>query len=326
MEMKPKVSVIITTFNHEKYIAESINSVLAQTFKDFEVIVINDGSTDSTAEIIQKIVNANSEKIIFINHKENQRPCSIGNQGLAIARGEYIGWNGGDDIWYPTKLEKQMKLFTEDPEKNIGIVYCYGENLIESSTRFRSKTNAVDLEKDVFKELFRSAFFFKISMLVRKEIHSCVGNFDVSVSSLCRDYEWLLRVAATKYRFDRVPEILVGHRIHDNNETRNRAIAQQNTKEMLLNIAQKYPQLIKAKNIDVNKRLAVCDLESAQYYFVTGKRNEARRLLLNVLKKFPRTILGNKKWLAYFLLSFLSDNNIERLHKIMPTRNLFKGY
>ena len=77
----PKVSVIISAFNHEEYIADSINSVLNQTYQDFEIIVINDGSSDKTEEIIQDIVNQNIDKITFINHSFNQRPKLSGIRG-----------------------------------------------------------------------------------------------------------------------------------------------------------------------------------------------------------------------------------------------------
>ena len=187
MEIMNQVSVIISAFNHEKYIAQSINSVLNQTYQDFEIIVINDGSSDKTEQIIQDISDQNKDKITFINHSVNQRPNLSGNQGVLMAKGNYIAWNDGDDIWYPTKLEKQMKIFSEDHEKKIGIVYCFGENIIEVSKRFRARINAVNLEKDIFKQLFRGAFFFKISMVGRKEIHDRIGKFDTRYP-YCTDY------------------------------------------------------------------------------------------------------------------------------------------
>ena len=171
----PKVSVIMSCYNHEKYIAEAINSVLTQTFQDFEIILINDGSTDNSSSIIQKIYELNKDKMIFIDHKINQRPRFSGSEGIGLASGEFIAWNDGDDIWYPTKLEKQMNLYQLDTEKSLGLVYCYGENIIVSKKRYRNKISAIAPQDDIFKQLFNSAFFLKISQVVRKEVYECVG-------------------------------------------------------------------------------------------------------------------------------------------------------
>ena len=323
MESKmPKVSVIISAFNHEKYIADSINSVLNQTYQDFEIIVINDGSSDKTEKVIQDIADKNSDKITFINHNINQRPKLSGNQGLRVAKGEYIAWNDGDDIWYPTKLEKQMEVFLEKHEEKIGIIYCYGEHIIENKARFREKNNAVGLEEDIFKQLYRGAFFFKSSMAVRKEVYDTIGTHDERYP-YCTDYEWMIRAAAEGYRFDCVPEVLSKRRIHASNDTIDRSIASNNTKEMLIDISERYKELIKSKNIDVVKRLAICDLQSAQHYFIDGQIAECRKLMFSIIKTRYKLIIFNKRYLAYFLLCCSPAKLSKLLRNVRPFNKLF---
>jgi len=322
-KIKPEVSVIISAYNHEKYIAESIESVLNQTYKNFEIIVINDGSTDNTSKIINEIVNQNKDKITFIDHHKNQRPRLSGNQGVSMAKGRFIAWNDGDDIWFPTKLEKQMQIFKDDVQKKIGLVYCYGKNINENPNRTRDEVVAVDISEDVFSQLFASSFFFKISMVTRKEVHEMLGKFNERYP-YCTDYNYILRIAAAGFLFDRVPEVLVGHRIHETNETKNRAEAMKNTKEMLIEISIKYKDLIKSKGIDVKHRLAVCDLQIAKYYMATGNIIGARKIFFPILFKYPNVILKSKSSIAYLLLSFMPRFVIHFVKRLKIFKHIFR--
>jgi len=322
----PRVSVIIGVYNHAKYLAESINSVLNQTYKDFELIIINDASPDNSKEIIKEIIKKNPGKITFIDNKINSKKNGTfsSNQGVDAARGEFIAWNDDDDIWYPTKLEKQMQIFEQDYQKRIGLVYCYGRNINENPNRKRSEVEAVDLENDVFKQMFKSSFFFKHSMLVRKSVYDRLGMHDAKYP-FCIDYEYMLRIAAEGFGFDRVPEILVAHRIHYSNDTLNRAEAQKNTKEMLIDISIKYKDLIKSKGIDVQQRLTVCDLQIAKYYVATGNRLGARKILFPILFKYPNFVLKSKSNIAYLLLSFMPRFVIHFIKKLKRSNRLFQS-
>lgn len=110
----PKVSVLMTAYNSEKYIAEAIESILNQTFGDFEFIIINDGSTDNTAKIVAKYAQAD-KRIKFIDNKNNQGLIAVLNQGLDLCRGEYIARMDSDDIAMPERLEKQVEYLDANP-------------------------------------------------------------------------------------------------------------------------------------------------------------------------------------------------------------------
>lgn len=115
MKKAPRVSVLMPAYNSEKYIAESIESILNQTFTDFEFIIINDGSTDSTARIIKKYAK-HDNRIKFINHSKNKGLVGVLNEGLGLVRGEYIARMDSDDISLPTRFAKQVAYMDAHPE------------------------------------------------------------------------------------------------------------------------------------------------------------------------------------------------------------------
>lgn len=112
----PKVSVLMPAYNSEKYIAEAIESILNQTFTDFEFIIINDGSTDNTAKIVRQYTD---KRIKFIDNKKNQGLIAVLNQGLDLCRGEYIARMDSDDISRPQRFEKQVKYMDENPDVGV---------------------------------------------------------------------------------------------------------------------------------------------------------------------------------------------------------------
>ena len=105
----PTVSVIVTCYNYAQYLEGCLRSILNQTYQDFELLIINDGSTDNTDEVVARFLD--NEKIRYI--KQNNTGQAIAtNNGIMAASGELIAFLDADDLWEPTKLEKQVKLFT----------------------------------------------------------------------------------------------------------------------------------------------------------------------------------------------------------------------
>ena len=126
----PLVSIIMPAFNAAYFIQESIQSVLAQSFSDFELIVINDGSTDDTSALVQ---NVKDPRIILIE-QENAGVAAARNNGIEVSRGKFIAFLDSDDLWSKTKIEKQVNLLTSNPE--IGLTYsdifCFEKSLKDS--------------------------------------------------------------------------------------------------------------------------------------------------------------------------------------------------
>ena len=115
----PKVSVIIPVYNGAKFIKDAIESVLAQTYKDYEIIVVNDGSTDNTEEVLRPYIE---KGLIRYFYQENQGSANARNKAIAEAKGEYIAWLDQDDVWLPHRLEKTVKVM----EKDKGVVVVGG--------------------------------------------------------------------------------------------------------------------------------------------------------------------------------------------------------
>ena len=116
---RPKVSIIIPTYNRAKLLSRAIKSVLDQTFKDFELIIVDDGSTDNTKGVVEEFQKKDS-RIKYIWQENSGAPAKPKNTGIRQARGEYVAFLDDDDEWFPKKLEKQIELF----EDNIGFVGC----------------------------------------------------------------------------------------------------------------------------------------------------------------------------------------------------------
>lgn len=136
--IRPKVSVIMPVYNSEKYVAQAIKSILQQTFKNFEFLILNDGSRDHSLDIIQSF---NDPRIILINHKTNRGLIAVLNQGLKLARGRFIARMDADDISHPKRLELQIKLMEKNPSLSAvgGWVKTIG---LEKNRKWQYRTNA----------------------------------------------------------------------------------------------------------------------------------------------------------------------------------------
>jgi glycosyltransferase involved in cell wall biosynthesis len=164
--MSQKISVLTTVLNCEKYIAQSIESILSQTFMDFEHIIVNDGSTDNTYKIIQEYASQDN-RIITINNEKNLGIVKSLNKALEIAKGKYIALQDGDDISFPKRLEEQYKFLENNHDyvlvgANIIIMDEY-ENFISEPVRPRNNPNAK------FALLFRCIFSHP-SVMYRKKV------------------------------------------------------------------------------------------------------------------------------------------------------------
>ena len=189
MEKNPKVSVIIPTYNSAQFIVETLESVFAQTYKNYEVIVVDDGSTDNTKEVLKPYMS----KIRYI-YKENGGPASARNVGIKNARGEYIAFLDSDDLWLPEKLEKQVRYFEEHPQIYMVFADCirFGEEV--------SNTPRNDTKYLISNDMFVNIWWYNIvptsTVMVRKSCFEKVGFFDEAKElETTEDTEMWLRIA-----------------------------------------------------------------------------------------------------------------------------------
>jgi len=201
------ISVIIPTYNHACFLAEAIDSVLAQTLAPLEVIVVDDGSTDATPEVLA----AYGDRIRVIRQK-NQGVAMARNAGIAAARGEYLAFLDSDDVWYPRKLELQMPRFDAEPQ--LGLVHC-GAETIDSAGR-TLKTSVAGLEGRVAEAMLRldrEVIHPQGSgIVVPKRVAEEVGGYDGRLPP-SEDWDFCYRVAA-RYPVGYVADVLVRYRLH----------------------------------------------------------------------------------------------------------------
>ncbi len=210
----PKISVIIPAYNAMAYLPATMATVLNQTFADFEVIVVNDGSSDETGEWVSQI----SDPRVKLISQKNQGNVAARNLGIAHAQGEYIAFLDADDLWEPTKLEKQVRCFEENPE--IGLVYTWVA-LIDEKGKPTGRMFKSNAEGNVWRTLTKWNIVICGSVAV---VHRCCfktcGVFDRNLGSHVEDWEMWLRIA-TCYPFKVIKETLVYYRQRSTSTSKN---------------------------------------------------------------------------------------------------------
>jgi glycosyltransferase involved in cell wall biosynthesis len=208
-----KVSVIIPAFNCMAYLPFAINSVLKQTFQSWEVIIVNDGSTDHIERWFDTLGNP---KIKLINQL-NQGSAVARNTGLSNASGEYIAFLDGDDIWVPSKLNEQVSILDRRPE--VGLVYSWVGS-IDAKHNITGKIRKNSYRGNVFKDIAKHDIIECGSTpMIRRSCFDTVGNFDPALS-YAQVWDMWIRIAA-RYEFDVIEKPLIYYRHHPENYSKN---------------------------------------------------------------------------------------------------------
>ncbi len=184
--MAPLVSVIIPTYNREKIITRAIDSVMDQSYQDFEVIVLDDGSQDKT----KAVVEAYGPKVRYF-YQDNKGIAGARNGGMRHAEGEYLAFLDSDDYWLSAKLEKQMTLFAEHPE--YGMVACQcGSVQVDGAYREKNRPGKSGW---ILYDLFNKNFIRTSSAVITRPCLEKIGGFDESLRE-GEEYDYWLRIAA----------------------------------------------------------------------------------------------------------------------------------
>ena len=203
----PKVSVIIPTHNRVSLLERAIQSILSQTFYDFELIIINDASTDSTQEMIKEI---DHPRIHLINHSKNRGASAARNAGITASKGKYIAFLDDDDEWLPEKLAKQVQIFENLSDKT-GLIYS-GFHFISQRTGAILKTVSPQQKGDLYKTLLRRNLISTVTSLIKKDCFRIAGTFDQSLPS-CQDWDLWIRISK-HFHLDFVPDPLAKVYLH----------------------------------------------------------------------------------------------------------------
>lgn len=207
----PTVSVVIVTYNKADTVAAAIESVLRQTYSDFELLVVDDGSTDDTASRMK----AFGPSVRYLP-KENGGTGSARNLGIAQSQGRYVAFLDGDDLWLPRKLEIQMAAFEREPQ--ILAVQCSAYCVDEKLQVIENRTCHPALDSLVDFLLFHNLPAFSSAVVIRKEALESVGGFGTDLVILS-DWDMAIRLARVG-TLRSVPDPLVLYRHYPNNQSR----------------------------------------------------------------------------------------------------------
>ena len=244
-EASPLVTFIVPTHNYGKYLLEAVDSALAQTYPNFELIVVDDGSTDNTPELMAPL----QDRVRYIR-QEQRGPSAARNAGIKVARGELIAFLDADDLWLPDKTRLQVSYLLEHPE--VGLVSTRTTLLDEAggSPSYREQPREPILELPAgkaFRDLFRHTNYIATStVILRRECLEAVGVFDESLSRV-EDKNLWLRVGRC-FGIARLPQRLALHRQHQSNLALDRDLMRQAVFANLDRICALYPDAARARN------------------------------------------------------------------------------
>lgn len=210
--MKPLVSIVIPCYNHEKYVTETIKSVLNQTYKNIELIVIDDGSKDGSVAVIQEL--ADKYGFTFI-HRPNKGLSATLNESIGLSSGKYFSAIASDDIMMLEKIETQVEFMEANQEYGM----CYGKVVFfENSIVNNSAHKKLNKNGWIFDDLLKYGCFIPApSVMIRKNVFGEIGGFDESL--FIEDWDMWLRIAK-KYQIGFVDVCLAYYRGHESNSSK----------------------------------------------------------------------------------------------------------
>lgn len=300
----PTVSVIIPTYNRQYLVQRAINSVLGQTYENFELLVVDDGSSDDTPRIVQ---GYEDERIKFFRHEHNKGACTARNTALERARGDYIAILGSDDIWLPDKLEKQLEAFAEAASE-VGVIYT-------GMIKWHKSQKATELflpkkSGDLYEEFLTGNVLgpAESTALIKSECFEEVGYYDSSLPSR-QDLDMWIRISRL-FKFDYVSECLARIMYHQKTISKNLDAKIEGRRRLF----EKLKGDLSAKP----EKKALYNYGTGIYYLRNGQINKGRQCLYNSLKSHV-----TQKALLATILSFCGKNTFEFVfHAKSRVRNI----
>lgn len=291
----PRVSVVIPTCQGGARIADALARLNRQTFTDFEVIVVNDGSTDGTSAVVDQLSRADSR--IRLIEQDNQGIAAARNTGIAAARGDFVAFLDDDDLWNPRKLELQLARFDATPD--VSVITCYSA-LVDSSGRLLGwRWGGID-EGDLYRTMLEWDVVSggSVALVTRSALEES-GGFDASIPHRA-DWDLWIRLSRS-HRFASVPRMLVGY-------TRREGSASRNYERM---IADGTRVLRKARMEDIDISDADFEAYLARDLFaiaclglVDDQPSAAWRYLLRAMQAAPVMILARpRRWGVVMMLA-----------------------
>ncbi|HJU07860.1 MAG TPA: glycosyltransferase [Rhodanobacteraceae bacterium] len=286
VESHPRVSVVVAACNAEATLVETLSSVAAQTYHDFELIVVDDGSSDATPRLLE--ICAQRWTWLRWERQENRGVAAARSRGIELARGEWIAFLDADDLWLPRKLDAQMAVVDRDPE--VSLVYCDVRYLSRDRearhSLFEERAHATGW---VLRELFMNNFVYTSTALVKKSAVLEVGGFD-RAHLVNEDVDLWLRIAE-RHKFGCVEEVLVKYRRAPGTLTRVHPYAcLQRDLEIIDYWVRRRPDLFSADSAQVRRGRALTFARMGAQYLFDRDFAQARNFLRRAMALGQRDI------------------------------------
>jgi len=334
----PKISVLISAYNHQKFVAKTIQSVLDQTFQDFEILITNDNSTDKTLDIIKSF---SDPRIKLFENNINLGMVVNTNNMIKMAKGDYIAIINSDDYWELTKLEKQINFFQNNP--NYGACFTLVKMVDEENKIIKNPKKNPFKFYDFSKEQFLNYFFFNDnflcypSVLIKKNVLEEINFFNPSFIILLDIDAWI-RILLKGYEIKILPEILTNFRLMNNEQNlsgrnlKTKAINFVEARRLLNNYCsiKNYQEFIKI--FPDYSELSISDKNLECYYYLIDffyKKYYSKNNYLNKkIKSFLIELIYEKTYENHKFFNTLIDKNIldYKKYSSIIRANLFFEY
>ena len=296
---------MIPTYNRLNRLGASLESVLAQSFDDFEVIIVDDGSEDGT---LDWLANVQDSRVRVLQHDCNRGAAAARNTGVRGARGQIIAFQDSDDIWAPSKLQQQIAAL-QSARGQLHVIYCQLLRTWDNKTHNIPRSSIKTVDGDISKEILSFSFVGTPTMLLPKACLEAVGGFDEDLACL-EDWELNIRLAQ-KYKYKLVAEPFVKAELQPNSMSRNNSI----TSSAL--------DMIHKAHADTFRNHPYADAKlyarRGHYAILDGRQSVGRSLLRKAMEVQPTYPTS----LALFCLSFLGRSVYESADRIRQAGTVF---
>lgn len=312
----PRVSVIIPTHNHARFVAQAVESALAQTYPNVEVVVVDDGSTDETRNLLSRY-----EGQINYIYQENQGPSAARNTGFLASQGDYLLFLDSDDLIPPNKLELQVPLLEVRPD--FGLVYSGWQYINEDGTQVLGEARPVR-QGQLLKDLLRGSFFcIPGAALIRRECLERAGLFDESLRGEADTDMWI-RLARAGYAFGYVDQVLLQYRIVQGSMS---SQARNQVQDMFARLDKFFADPDLPDDIRVLKTevYSISHYTAAARFYRAGEIEAGRDHLRQAISTCP-SLASDKMWLLRQIsgvaLDFQTDDPFASLDKLFADPDL----
>ncbi len=301
----PKVSIVIPSYNRADYIPATLDSIIKQSFKDWELIFIDDGSTDTTESILANYISQDS-RIKYFKQSNSERAVAR-SYGISLASGDYICLVDSDDLWYPDKLEKQLTIMYANPDT----ILCYAavDRIdLDGKPAKSAPRQYQGYSGDVYEELLKRNFIPSVTPMIRAEFASKAAP-QVTEFIPYEDWDFWLRLSRMG-KFYHINEPLGAYRLHPGQSVQN--VKAEKIEEVTLKVLDANTN---DSSLISKEAYSLAYLRLAYWYIVSGKLNLARSKLYKALQlSYAR--LGDYRWyglLVASILAYISPSLIKKL-------------